>query len=431
MQKTLTTLLFLCFYLISFAHPDKKEVEQALYNLKNVTFKQLETKDDSYLLYELYIRQLVDHNDASKGYFNQKVHFYHRGFDRPTIMETNGYDLYVRASEMVNYLQANYLNIEHRYFGESIPEGKPWEYLNMEQVTTDLHEINQLFRELYQGKWISTGISKGGQTSIYYKYFYPNDVDVAIPYVAPFNQSLEEPRIYTFLDKVGDKACRDKIKNIQVSLFKNKKAILEKLNWYAKGARLTFDYVGSLEKAFEYAVLEYSFGFWQSGHSCAVFPKTNNLDELTEHFLSVSNIDFFSDKTIERFASHFYQAGTQLGYYGYDIAPFKQYVSFTKNPLATFMPEGTSYDVFSDELIQKVKVWLDQKANNILYVYGETDTWSASMVVPSSQVNSKAFILPGKDHGEARVKNMSTQMRTEFFKTLEEMTGLKAEVEIP
>ncbi|EHO09128.1 putative secreted tripeptidyl aminopeptidase [Myroides odoratimimus] len=426
MFKKLITLVFLLITVLAVAHPDQKKVEQALYNLKNVTFKQLESKDDSYLLYELRVRQLVDHTDPSKGYFYQKVHFYHKDFDHPMIMETNGYDLYVRASEMVNYLQSNYLNIEHRFFGESIPEGKPWQYLTMEQVTADLHEINQLFKEIYtNNKWISTGISKGGQTSIYYKYFYPNDVDVAIPYVAPFNQALEEPRIYPFLANVGDKSCRDKIYNIQVKLFENKTQILEKLKWYAKGARLSFNYLGSLEKAFEYAVLEYSFGFWQSGHSCTTFPNTKNIDELTEHFLSVSNIDFFSDQTIKRYESHYYQSGTQLGYYGYDITPFKKYVSFTSNPLATFMPEGTTYNNFNDALIQKVKTWLENDANNIIYVYGETDTWSASMVVPSAKVNSKAYVLPKKDHGQARVKNMTPEMRTQFFSTLEKMTGLK------
>lgn len=425
MLKKFTTLVFFLITLLALAHPDQKKVEQALYNLKNVTFKQLESKDDAYLLYELKIRQLVDHTDPTKGYFYQKVHFYHRDFDHPMIMETNGYDLYVRASEMVNYLQSNYLNIEHRYFGESIPEGKPWQYLTMEQVTADLHEINLLFKEIYTQKWISTGISKGGQTSIYYKYFYPNDVDVAIPYVAPFNQSLEEPRIYSFLDNVGDKACRNKILDIQIKLFENKAPILEKLKWYAKGAKLTFNHVGSLEKAFEYAVLEYSFGFWQSGHSCATFPNTRDIDALTDHFLSVSNIDFFSDQTIKRFESHYYQAGTQLGYYGYDISLFKPYVSFTANPLATFMPPGTSYDSFNNVLIQKVKTWLENDANNILYVYGGTDTWSASMIVPSDKVNSKSFVLPNKDHGQARVKNMTPTMRNEFFSALEKMTGLK------
>src|ERR1041385_7209800 len=28
---------------------------------------------------------------------------------------------------------------------------------------------------IYKGKWISTGISRGGQTSIYYKYYYRSE----------------------------------------------------------------------------------------------------------------------------------------------------------------------------------------------------------------------------------------------------------------
>ena len=67
------------------------------------------------------------------------------------------------------------------FFGKSIPDSMKWEYLTVEQAAADLHTINQLFRKIYKGKWISTGISKGGQTTLYFKYFYPEDVDIAIP----------------------------------------------------------------------------------------------------------------------------------------------------------------------------------------------------------------------------------------------------------
>ncbi len=425
MRKIILLPIFLLFIQFSWAHPDQEAVEKALYNLKNVRFKQLPNSDPTLLYYELFINQLIDHKNPEKGSFEQKVHFIHRGFNQPTIMETNGYDLYIKPSELTHYLKANYLNIEHRFFGKSVPEGNPWEYLTLEQVTTDLHEINALFRELYKGKWISTGVSKGGQTTLYYRYFYPRDVDVSIPYVAPFNHSMEEPRIYSFLNEVGTKACRTKIRDLQTYLFKNKKAILEKLNWYSQGARLKFKYVGSLEKAFEYAVLEYDFSFWQSGTNCQDIPVTKDMDTVVAHFLSVSNVDFYSDATIDRFAPHFYQAGTEMGYYGYDITPFKKYVSFKKNPSATFMPPGTSDKSFSPKLINEVKQWLEENGNNFLYIYGGTDTWTASQVIPSKNVNSKSFVIPNKDHYQARIKNMDPQMQNEFFEALKNLSGVE------
>jgi hypothetical protein len=73
---------------------------------------------------------------------------------------------------------------------------------------------------VYQGKWLSTGISKGGQTTIFYRYFYPEDVDVSVPYVAPLNLALEEQRIYTFLDTVGDASCRNALLEVQKDVLK-------------------------------------------------------------------------------------------------------------------------------------------------------------------------------------------------------------------
>jgi hypothetical protein len=31
---------------------------------------------------------------------------------------------------------------------------------------TDLHKIREMFATVYPGKWIATGISKGGQTAL-------------------------------------------------------------------------------------------------------------------------------------------------------------------------------------------------------------------------------------------------------------------------
>ncbi|MHC5202568.1 S28 family serine protease [Myroides sp. LJL119] len=425
MKKSITTFLFLLFSVLVLAHPDQKQVEKALYNLKNVTFTLLDSPDDSMLRYQLKVRQPIDHNDESKGYFDQSVYYIHRGFDRPTVMETNGYTLSHGQTELPKYFDTNYLSVEHRFFGDSTPNDTPYQYLTLEQATGDLHQVNQLFKELYKGKWISTGISKGGQTTIFYKYFYPDDVDVAVPYVAPFNKSLQDPRIYEFLDQVGTKACRTQIQKVQTALFQNKKQILEKLFWYAKGAKLQFNYIGSLDKAFDLAVLEYDFAFWQGGNNCDELPNTKDVDALTQNLLKISNIDFFSDATIKKFASHYYQAGTQMGYYGYDITPFKKYVSFSENPSAIYMPEGTSTESFDDSLLIKVQNWLDNDANDILYVYGDIDTWSATRVTPSKKVNSKSFMVDNADHYKARVANMNPAMQKEFFEAFKNFTGLE------
>ncbi|MEO6252642.1 MAG: S28 family serine protease [Ferruginibacter sp.] len=426
-----TAILFLSISLWAQTAEEKK-LERALYDLPDIAFKKLSEPGDPKLRYMLRVKQQLDHNDISKGFFYQRVEFIHIGFDRPVVMNTQGYALNFGKDEIQLSLNANYLNVEHRFFAESVPDTMQWKYLTLEQVTADLHHINQLFKKLYKNKWVSTGISKGGQTTIFYKYFYPDDVDVAVPYVAPFNFSLEDRRIYRFLDSIGTPECRKKIFNLQEYLLQQEDKALEKLRWYAKGANLTFNYLdNSLGKAYELAVLELSFSFWQWGSSCDQIPVKQSLDSSLSYLLNVSGLDFFADAGMKTYASHYYQAGTQMGYYGYNIEPFKKYIKyFTSNPSAVFMPKDAGNIVYDNSLNEKADKWLREKGNNIIYIYGGYDTWSAERVVPSANVNSKSFILPGKDHGKARIKYMDAEMKAEVKKLLEQWTGLPVDLSL-
>lgn len=431
-MRLLTTLCFLLSALVLSAQADEKKLERALYDLPDLSFTKISQPGQFPVQYGLRIRQFVDHNDPSKGYFFQRVILTHRGFERPTVMNTQGYELNFGKSELELALEANSLNIEHRFFGESRPDSMLWKYLTLEQATADLHHINQLFKNLYKGKWISTGISKGGQTTIFYKYFYPTDVDVWVPYVAPFNNSLEDQRIYAFLDTVGPAECRKKIFDFQKYMLENEEKALEKLKWYAKGANLTFNYLdNSLGKAFEYTVLEYSFSFWQWGSDCASIPLGQSLDSCLTHLLQVSGISFFADGDMKKFAPHYYQAATQMGYYGYNIAPFRKLLKhFKSNPSAVFAPKEAGAVSYDNRLNEKVDQWLKEQGNNMVYIYGGRDTWSADRVTPSPRVNSKSYILPGKDHGKARIKNMEKTMQNDLKKTLEAWLGMAPDFEV-
>lgn len=408
---------------------EEKKLERALFDLPDISFKRISEPGSTELTYMVRVRQPLDHTDPSKGFFYQRVDFLHRGFDHPVVMNTQGYALNFGKNELQVALDANYLNIEHRFFAESTPDPVQWKYLTLEQVTADLHYINQLFKKLYKTKWISTGISKGGQTTIFYKYFYPDDVDVSVPYVAPFNYNIEDKRIYRFLDSIGTPECRKKIFDVQQYLLQQEDKALEKLQWYVKGANLSFNYLdNSLGKAYELAVLELSFSFWQWGADCNEIPVKQSLDSTLNYLLRISGLDFFADAGMKTYASHYYQAGTQMGYYGYNIEPFKKYIKhFTSNPSAVFMPKEAGAVPYDNSLNEKAGRWLQEKGNNIIYIYGGFDTWSAERVVPSSAVNSRSFILPGKDHGQARIKNMDTAMKTEIKQLLENWTGLSAD----
>ncbi len=398
-----------------------QSLEQRLYDLPDVQFHRIDPPEGFSEAYELRIRQPVDHNDPSKGYFYQRVFLSHRGYNRPMVIATEGYSRsHNRIYEPTQLLHANQLDVEHRYFGVSVPDSIDYTYLTLEQATADLHHIRQLFGQLYEGQWLSTGISKGGQTTIFYRYFYPEDVVVSIPYVAPLNLAYEDTRIYDFLDTVGTEACRKRIYDLQVRLLKQREKVLPLLRWYAMGARLNFTYL-TLEEAFEYAVLEYPFSFWQWGYSCEDIPTSGRLEEDLQHLMDVVGIAFYSDRDIEAYGPHYYQAATQMGYYGYKTEPFVKWLKALPprpHPHAAFVPAKMEV-TFDGALVRRVYDWLATEGHRFIYLYGAIDTWSATRVPYSDKVDSVWFVLDGKDHRTCRIRYMSDTARQELITTLE------------
>ena len=405
-------------------------LEQKLFELPDVIFEQVATTKGYESTWKLNIKQPIDHSDHSKGFFYQRAFLSHRGFDRPTVIATEGYSRPSdRPYELSELLDANQIDIEHRYFGTSIPDSMDYEYLNLEQATADIHHINQLFRQIYHGKWISTGISKGGATTIFYRYFYPEDVDVSVPYVAPINIAFEEPRIYEFLDTVGTEECRQAIYALQLRILESRDEVMPLLEYYAKGAKWEFNYL-TFGEAFEYSVLEYPFAFWQWQPFCdSIPPNEAPLTDVIDHLIKVSSMELFSDGAIEKYGSHYYQSAEEMGYYGYETEPFKdllQDLPLKPHPHAAFVPDKMKVD-FDGKLLADVGKWLEKNGDRFLYIYGAYDTWSASAVLPSDKVDSEWFFLSGKHHGTARIKHMTESERSLFVSKLEEWLDLEIE----
>lgn len=152
--------------------------------------------------YSMFFRQDVNHDVAGGNTFQQKVCIVFRGFDRPTILVTEGYMWYDfhDAEDLSVNLNANLVHVEHRNFGESYNrDNGVWEYETAAQTSADLHAVFQALKPLFKGKWMSTGNSKNGVTSIHYAYYYPNDMDLTAAFCAPFMLSLADARFGDYL----------------------------------------------------------------------------------------------------------------------------------------------------------------------------------------------------------------------------------------
>ena len=127
--------------------------------------------------YEIFLDQPLDHKDPFGSKFSQRIYLSHKDVSRPVVLVTEGYTAgHNFVKELHEILNANQIVVEHRYFGKSVPDSMDWHYLNIEQAARDHHRIVELFRKIYPGKWVNCGWSKGGQTAIFHRYFYPDSL---------------------------------------------------------------------------------------------------------------------------------------------------------------------------------------------------------------------------------------------------------------
>ena len=166
--------------------------------------------------YSMFFLQDLNHDDEGGDSFQQKVCILFRGFDRPTVFVTLGYDYdgFRDALDLGTNLDANMVYVEHRNYGESYNQdnGK-WEYQTLAQASADLHAIYQVLKPLFPGKWLSAGTSKDGETSISYAYYYPQDMDLAVGFCAPFVIGLNDERFGEYLyNEIGTEEERKLMK---------------------------------------------------------------------------------------------------------------------------------------------------------------------------------------------------------------------------
>ena len=216
--------------------PAELSLEERLAALPGSTLEVLETEAPFVEAFDLRLVQPLDHNEPAAGSFDQRILVEHRGFDRPVVLVTEGYNLGDnQVAELAEMLGANQIRVEHRYVGDSAPENMEWRYLNIAQASGDYHRIIGLLREIYPGPWVSTGWSKGGQTALIYRSHFPDDVVATVAYDAPLPLALEDPRIDAHFVEVGTAECRQKIERFQRMALERKTELLPLFSWYAKG----------------------------------------------------------------------------------------------------------------------------------------------------------------------------------------------------
>ncbi len=418
----ISALLFIS-YLSVFAQSLQEKI-QALPDI--ISVEKMEQNPFFTEAYQINVKQPIDHQHPERGFFPQRVVLSHLSFDSPVVFVTEGYGGgYAMGKkyleELCPILQANQLFVEHRYFGKSRPDSINWRDLTVENAAADQHHVVQLFKNLYVKKWVSTGISKGGETTLYHRMLYPDDVEASVPYVAPLNFSVAEMRHPHFIEKeVGRKRERKMVRQFQTEVLKRKDRLMPLFEHYCQDKKFTFR--APLREIFDYSVLEYSFSFWQWGSSVKSIPALTASDkEIFDHWQKISSSNYFDIESGRANAPFFVQALRQLGYYSYDTEPFSKVIE-TKNTEGyierLFLDKDQIFS-YEPEMSKETDEYLKKRATKVMLIYGGVDPWSASAATGDKNPGVIKLIEPGGSH-RSRINNMSESMRQKAISTIKE-----------
>lgn len=369
----------------------------------------------------LEIKQPVDHYNPGKGSFRQRVWLSHKSREAPVVLVTEGYMAPRNyTSELARIVEGNQVIVEHRFFDSSVPDSIDWKYLTIEQAAMDHHRVVELLKRYYPGKWINTGISKGGQTAMIHRALFPEDVDITVAYVAPFNLEKEDSRLVTFFENVGTREQREQIFEFQKEVLKRRDELMPLFLEYSEKRGYTYRMGDS--RAFELIVLEYPFSLWQwCGPVDQIPVPGSSAGELFAHLQQSSDFGYFSDQQWEQIGPFFYQAYKELGYYPYLATPLKPWLEeiTTDTVSKKFMAPNSEHLTFNRNVSLDVFERLKKIDPEMIVITGENDPWSATSLDAASFSNVLKIEKPGGCH-QTRINNLPDSLKQKVIQQLDE-----------
>jgi PS-10 peptidase S37 len=381
----------------------------------------------------LKYRQYADHRRPSAGTFEQRLTLLHRGADRPTVLHTTGYEVPQRVfrSEPAQLIDGNQISVEQRYFAISRPQPADWSKLNVWQAATDHHRLVTALKRIYAAKWISTGASKGGMTSVYHRRFYPSDVDGTIAYVAPNDViNVEDSAYDRFFARVGTAGCRKAMENLQVEALRRRAEMVPKYAAWAAANKQTFEeLVGDVDRAFEYLVSDAPWAFWQYSDAadCADVPATTaSTDAILTWLDTVNGFAGYTDEGNQGYVPYYYQAGTQLGSPEVRYPHLKGLLRYPGlNGPRTYVPRTIPMR-FQPLAMIDVDLWVKLHGRRLMFVYGQNDPWGAEPFrLGLGTRDSFSYQAAGANHG-ANVSLLTAAERAQATAAVRRWAGVSA-----
>lgn len=304
-----------------------KTASEVLKEIEGVSDIKEEKDEDGNSVTSFYFKQPIDHKNPAAGTFVQYCVLHYKGSKHTTVMHTHGYSITtsknakVRQLELAKILDANYLAVEHRYYYRSIiglteedtikgipstkVQNEYWKYNTAEQSTADLHNIVTALKKsgYFDGKWVSSGVSKNGILTALYAYFYPNDMDVYVPFCAPFCDGAETTGIGKWLtnesggkgtdlqkavwDVLNRITTDDKLRDELANLYKEEHGNDAKIQKYSTATAmlaLTYSYMANMF---------YKFCYRPTDEWDGLIPNENSNAELYYGFITLGKTKYW------------------------------------------------------------------------------------------------------------------------------------------
>jgi hypothetical protein len=390
---------------------DETTVEDTLAALPNVTAVD-ETACGDFVTgdprcFAIDFEQPIQHANPDGPTFTQKLFLAHRGCDRPTLVIDSGYAQdYFYDDELSVMFQPNTLGIEHRYQGASIPAVSDWDWsaLTIKNGADDLHAIVGAFRAHYDGRFVSSGASKGGITATYHAYSYPGDLDGSIPYVAPASRGREDAHYQVRLESALPDPCAQRIRDVQTAVLTTRRAFaISKLTAQAPGFEALY---------LEYATSRFDWGFWQyyGAEFCNRVPTAAATDAQFWSFFSTfsglgggaapatESAPEFSDGALS------YEWLTEHGFalqINAEVEPLlaESFAIATMEDNFRAQFPDVELPTYDGSVTLVAREWVKNVAEDILLIYGEYDPWSGGAMDQPTRPSSGRFFVPEATHG--------------------------------
>ncbi len=369
--------------------------------------------------YILWFEQPIDWRSPDIGTFWQRTEIGFMDFDAVNVVNVDGYNLndsrFTRDDrhELAKMYNANYINIEYRYFAKSAPQGLSqtstalWKYLTDENAANDFHSIMEQLRSILSGTWVFTGTSKGGQITNIFSYYYPDDADAYVAYVAPFCDGTEDPRlidaVYTSIgaDRYGEaqaKIYRDMLLEFQVEAIRNRDYLQPRLIYAMSSEDAKLYPFRTVSRDFEMLIIDYPVGVWQYDQNFAAHEKILNMprednpdtenDEREEYLQAM--LTLFSgdmDPDGDSLFPYYVQAATENGNYAMKFKYLREAVEREGLSLViteededfiarmNFTEEQQRLFTYDPYMRNEMLNWSHTTHSNVIMIYGNSDPW--------------------------------------------------------